>query len=210
MTGNSRSVALSVMRSTGSSLSVGAPAPTGARPDAIDFESVYAEHFSFVWRMARRLGVADEALDDVCQEVFVVVHRRLHEFEGRSSLKTWVFGILHNVVLVHHRALGRKSPAHRSAAPLVDPETLVDAAAGPYEQLSNAQASAIAQRLLDQVDEDKRTILVLVELEEMSVAEVSEAIGLNLNTTHARLRAARKQFTQAVTRYRAREQWRIR
>ena len=198
MTGNSRSVALSVMRST------------DARQGAIDFEGVYGEHFSFVWRMARRLGVADEALDDVCQEVFVVVHRRLHEFEGRSSLKTWVFGILHNVVLVHHRSLGRKSPAHRSAAPLVDPETLVDAAAGPYEQLSNAQAGAIAQRLLDQVDEDKRTILVLVELEEMSVAEVSEAIGLNLNTTHARLRAARKQFTQAVTRYRAKEQWRIR
>jgi RNA polymerase sigma-70 factor (ECF subfamily) len=87
---------------------------------------------------------------------------------------------------------------------------LVDAAAGPYEQLSNAEASVIAQQLLDQVDEDKRAVLVLVELEEMSVADVAEAMGTNLNTTHARLRAARKQFTQAVTRYRAREQWRIR
>ena len=102
-----------------------------------------------------------------------------------------------------------KSPAHRSAAPLVDPETLVDAAAGPYEQLSNAEASVIAQKILDQLDEDKRTVLVLVELEEMSVAEVAEAMATNVNTTHARLRAARKQFTQAVTRYRAREQWRI-
>jgi RNA polymerase sigma-70 factor (ECF subfamily) len=198
MTGNSRSVALSAMRST------------EPRAGAIDFDSVYDQHFPFVWRMARRLGVAEEALDDVSQEVFVVVHRRLSEFEGRSSLKTWVFGILHNVVLVHHRALGRKSPAHRSNSPLVDPETLVDAAAGPYEQLSNAEASVIAQTILDQIDEDKRTVLVLVELEEMSVAEVAEAMGTNLNTTHARLRAARKQFTQAVTRYRAREQWRIR
>jgi RNA polymerase sigma-70 factor, ECF subfamily len=198
MTGNSRSVALSAIRST------------EPRPGAIDFDSIYDQYFSFAWRMARRLGVADEALDDVCQEVFVVVHRRLHEFEGRSSLKTWVFGILHNIVLVHHRALGRKSPAHRSNAPLVDPETLVDATAGPYEQLSNAEASVIAQQLLDQVDEDKRAVLVLVELEEMSVADVAEAMGTNLNTTHARLRAARKQFTQAVTRYRAREQWRIR
>src|SRR6185503_8780662 len=197
MTGNSRSVAFSAMRST--ELQAG----------ATDFESVYDQHFPFVWRMARRLGVAEEAIDDVCQEVFVVVHRRLPEFEGRSSLKTWVFGILHNVVLVHHRALGRKSPAHRSNAPLVDPETLIDAAAGPYEQLSNAEASVIAQGILDQIDEDKRTVLVLVELEEMSVAEVAEAMATNVNTTHARLRAARKQFTQAVTRYRAREQWRI-
>jgi RNA polymerase sigma-70 factor (ECF subfamily) len=198
MTGNSRSVALSAMRTT------------ELRPGAIDFDGVYDQHFPFVWRMARRLGVAEEALDDVCQEVFVVVHRRLFEFEGRSSIKTWVFGILHNVVLVHLRALGRKSPAHRSTGPLVDPETLVDAAAGPYEQLSNAEASVIAQRILDQLDEDKRTVLMLVELEEMSVADVAEATGTNLNTTHARLRAARKQFTQAVTRYRAREQWRIR
>jgi len=198
MTVNSRSVALSAMH------------PVDVRPGAVDFHAVYDQHFSFVWRMARRLGVAEEALDDVCQEVFVVVHRRLAEFEGRSSLKTWVFGILHNVVLVHLRSLGRKSPAHRSHAPLVDPETLVDAAAGPYEQLSNAEASVIAQRILEQLDEEKRTVLVLVELEEMSVADVAEAVGTNLNTTHARLRAARKQFTQAVTRYRAREQWRIR
>lgn len=197
MTGNSKSVALSAMQ------------VTEPRPGAPDFDTVYDQYFAFAWRMARRLGVADDALDDVCQEVFVVVHRRLAEFEGRSSLKTWVFGILHNVVLVHLRSLGRKSPAHRSAAPLVDPETLVDGSAGPHEQLSNAQAGMIAQRLLEELDEDKRTVLVLVELEEMSVAEVAEATGTNLNTTHARLRAARKQFTQAVTRYRAREQWRM-
>jgi RNA polymerase sigma-70 factor, ECF subfamily len=197
VSGNSKSVGLSAMQ------------VTEPRSGTVDFDAMYEQYFSFVWRMARRLGVSDDALDDVCQEVFVVVHRRLAEFEGRSSLKTWVFGILHNVVLVHQRSLGRKSPAHRSAAPLVDPETLVDGAASPHEQLSNAQAGAIAQRLLDELDEDKRTVLVLVELEEMSVAEVAEALGTNLNTTHARLRAARKQFTQAVTRYRAREQWRM-
>jgi RNA polymerase sigma-70 factor, ECF subfamily len=197
VSGNSKSVALSAMM------------VTEPRPGTADFDAVYDQYFAFAWRMARRLGVLDEALDDVCQEVFVVVHRRLGEFEGRSSLKTWIFGILHNVVLVHLRGLGRKSPAHRSGAPLVDPETLIDSAAGPHELLSNAQAGVIAQNLLEELDEDKRTVLVLVELEEMSVAEVAEATGTNLNTTHARLRAARKQFTQAVTRYRAREQWRM-
>lgn len=194
MTGHGKHVAVSALSS----------APV--RPD---FDSVYDEQFPFVWRMARRLGVAEEALDDVCQDVFVIVHRRLSEFEGRSSVKTWVFGILHNVVLAHRRTLGRKSPAHRSVTPLVDPESLVDGADGPEERLSNAQASQIAQRILDTLDEDKRTVLVLVELEEMSVADVARAIGVNVNTTHARLRAARKEFTQAVNRYRVREQWRI-
>jgi RNA polymerase sigma-70 factor (ECF subfamily) len=191
-------VALSAMRSTESSA------------DELDFASVYDEHFSFVWRTARRLGVAEDALDDVCQEVFLLVHKRLPEFERRSSLKTWVFGILHNVVLVYLRTLGRKSPAHRSPAPLVDPETLVDAGAGPHERLAHAEESVIAQRILDELDPEKRAVLVLVELEEMSVVEVAEATGTNVNTAHARLRAARKQFTQAVNRYRAREQWRMR
>jgi len=197
---------------SGNSTKVALPAPrsTDTGPVSLDFAAVYDEHFSFVWRTARRLGVAGDALDDVCQEVFVVVHKRLAEFEGRSQLKTWVFGILHNVVLVHLRTLGRKSPAHRSAAPLVDPETIVDLAARPDEQLAHAQESLIAQRILDELDEEKRLMLVLVELEEMSVSEVAEAIGINVNTAHARLRAARKQFTHAVNRYRAREQWRMR
>ena len=75
--------------------------------EASDFAAVYREYFPFVWRMARRLGVAPHALDDVCQDVFVVVHRRLGDFEGRSSLKSWIFGIVHNVALVHRRKLRR-------------------------------------------------------------------------------------------------------
>lgn len=198
MTGNSRFVALS------------ATLPTNpAHPGDINFESVYEEHFSFVWAMARRMGVAESALDDVCQEVFVIVHKRLSEFEGRSSLKTWVFGILHNVVLVHRRALSRKSPYHRTQAPLVDPETLADHGHSPHEQLSNAEEAKIAQDILNQLDEDKRTLLVLAELEEMSVPDIAEATATNVNTVYARLRAARKEFAAAVNRYRAKERWRM-
>jgi RNA polymerase sigma-70 factor (ECF subfamily) len=197
VTGNYEDVALSAAESV------------EIAPPSFDFDSVYEEHFSFVWRMARRLGVADESLDDVCQEVFFVVHKRLEQFAGRSSLKTWVFGILHNVVLVHRRSLGRRSPSHRSTTPPVDPETLADANASPYDHLSTAEAGHIARRLLETLDEEKRTILVLVEIEEMSVADVAKALCVNVNTAHARLRAARKQFTQAINRHRAHEHWRM-
>ena len=177
--------------------------------EALDFTEVYEECFPFVWRVARRMGVAPSALDDVCQDVFVVVHRRLSEFEGRSSLRTWVFGILMNVVQVHRRTLARKSPAHRAPGRLVDPEALVDQQRGPEEELSANEAVRVAHALLDQLDDDKRTVFVLAELEEMPVTEIARAVGANVNTVHARLRAARKKFSAAAKRHRAKDLWRL-
>lgn len=198
---------------SGNSPSVTLPALTAqtevdANPQ-LDFDTVYDELFPFVWRTARRLGVADSALDDVCQDTFVTIHHRLSEFEGRSAVKTWVFGILRNVVLVHHRTLGRKSPAHRSKSPLIDPGTLSAPERSPEEEASTAQRAVLARELLEELDEEKRTVLVLVELEELPVPEVAEAVGVNLNTIYSRLRTARKEFAAAVKRHRAKEQWRM-
>src|SRR5688500_20226670 len=72
------------------------------------FEAVYEQLFDFVWRSARRLGVADAAVDDVVQETFLVVHRRLPGFEGRSTVKTWVFAIVLRVVSDWRRTQRRK------------------------------------------------------------------------------------------------------
>ena len=82
------------------------------------FEDVYEEHFEFVWRSVRRLGVPEAALDDAVQDVFVVVHRRGSEFEGRSSVRTWLFGIV-----VHVARAYRRRRAIENAA---DPDTLAD------------------------------------------------------------------------------------
>jgi RNA polymerase sigma-70 factor (ECF subfamily) len=172
-----------------------------------DFAAIYRDHFSFVWRMARRLGVAEHALDDVCQDVFVVVHRRLADFEGRSSLKSWIFGILHNVALVHRRKLRRKSPELLSGDGPIEPDLLVGAEVDPGERASRSEQARIANEILAELSEEKRTVLVLVELEGMSAPEVAEALGINVNTASARLRAARKEFAAWVVRYRARERW---
>src|SRR5262249_12085268 len=69
-------------------------AEASARPAGLRFADVYEALFAFVWRSVRRLGVDEGAVDDVVQEIFVIVHRRLHDFEGRSSVKTWIFGIV--------------------------------------------------------------------------------------------------------------------
>lgn len=183
-------------------------APTAAPLLPPAFDDVYDEHFDFVWRFVRRLGIPAALVDDVVQEIFVVVHRRLADFEGRSSLKTWLSAVVVRVVRDHRRRFRRTALAHDEAA---DPESLVDAAErGPHERAAQAEAARIVHRLLDELDDDKREVLALAELEQMEVPAIAEALGINLNTAYSRLRAARAAFQQAVARHHARDGWRLR
>ncbi|WP_437627835.1 RNA polymerase sigma factor [Sorangium sp. So ce1151] len=180
------------------------PAP-GVQAAPLDFTAVYEETFPFVWRTVRRLGVEASAHEDMCQEVFVVVHRRLPEFRGRSSLKTWVFGIVVNVVQAHRRSLRRKSPTHRGTGETLDPELIAGPSSlSPYEAMTRAEAARVAHDLLASLDEEKRVVLILAELEEMPATEIAQGIGVNINTVYARLRAARQAFSDAVHRHHAR------
>jgi RNA polymerase sigma-70 factor, ECF subfamily len=176
------------------------------------FEEVYGEHFPFVWRSVRRLGVNPSAVDDVVQEIFLVVHRRMAEFEARASMKTWLFGIVLRVVRQHRRTLRRK-PAQLGGAAAMDPDVdrvhdMVER--GPHERAAEREAVRTLHALLDELDDEKREVFVLAELEEMTVPEIAEAVETNVNTVYSRLRAARRDFDQAVLRHRARDQWRER
>ncbi len=193
------------------------PAPARAPDDAAaaaarpSFEEVYEEHFALVWRTVRRLGVPEAATPDAVQEVFLVVHRRLGEFEGRSSLKTWICAIVARVASDARRSLRRKSPHARSADAAVDADTVPDERAeSPHDRTVQREAVRLLHRLLDELDDGKRAVLVLAELEQMSVPEIAEALGENTNTIYARLRAARREFEQAAVRARARDDWRLR
>jgi RNA polymerase sigma-70 factor (ECF subfamily) len=165
----------------------------------MDFDAVYDDYFDFMWSSLRGLGVADASLDDAVQEVFIVVHRRLPEFEGRSSLKTWLFGIAVGIARNHRRHLRRKG-----GLDALD-ERIEDKSASPLESASAAEAMQLVSRVLDGIDEDKRTVLVLTELEQMTAPEIAETLGVNVNTVYSRLRAARAEFDRAFARYRGRE-----
>jgi RNA polymerase sigma-70 factor (ECF subfamily) len=164
------------------------------------FEQVYDHHVDFVWRSARRLGVDDAAVDDVVQHVFLVVHRRLAEFEGRSAMKTWLFAILLQVVRDHRRSVRRKSP-HLGAEP-TDPDTLENTSGDPEAALERARASEMIDQLLESLEGDKRVVFVMAELEQMSAAEISFATGLDPKAVYSRLRAARTDFERAAARLR--------
>lgn len=166
----------------------------------LTFDEVYDTNVDFVWRSARRLGVGDHAIDDVLQQVFLVVHRRLCEFEGRSSMKTWLFSILLRVVKDERRSIRRKSP-HWKTGP-ADPDALEDAANDPEALASRAEASRTIEFLLESLDEEKRTVFVMAELEQMTANEISEATGLDPKAVYSRLRAARIDFERAAAKWR--------
>lgn len=189
-----------------------APEAEAARPWPIEagvaplptFEEVYDEHADQIWRALRRLGVPDASVDDALQDVFVVVHRRLGEFQGRSSLRTWLFGIALGVARNHRRSARRRAPEGALAAE-VDDDLPAPDSRGPEGRAQRAEAVRTLHALLDQLDEDKRTVFVLADLEEMTAPEIAAALSLNLNTVYARIRAARLAFEQAVARFREKE-----
>ena len=174
-----------------------------AVPAALDFTAVYDEHFAFVWRSLRRLGVPERLLDDAAQDVFIVVHRRLGEFEGRSTLKSWLFAIARRVAHDHRRRVGRKERTEELPEAVVDPR-----GATPAADAERAEAVRVLHEILGSLDDDKREVFVLAELEQMTVPEIADAIGANVNTIYSRLRVARQAFEAAVARRLARTEGR--
>ena len=177
------------------------PRPAHQPGAGYNFTEVYEDYFSFVWRTVRRLGVAERSLDDAVQDVFLVVHRRLADFEGRSSLKSWIFGIARRVAKDHRRRSDRKDRGQEfPEGGLPDPR-----APSPLESATRTQARQLLYQMLESLDEDKREVFVLAELEQMSAPEIAAATSVNLNTIYSRLRAARRAFDAAVARHHARE-----
>lgn len=167
--------------------------------DELGFVALYEAHVDFVWRNARRMGVPDASLEDVVQDVFVVAHRRLRDFERRSAVTTWLFGILLRVIKDHRRAAARHAArvAGLSAQATGEPQ----ADSGPLEDVARREAMRLLHRLLGVLDDEKRSVFVLVELEQISVTDAARTLGVNVNTAHARLRAARTLFQAALARH---------
>ena len=183
-------------------------APAGEPRPVPSFDDTYEENFSFVWRSVRRLGVPASIVADAVQDVFVVVHRRLPDFEARASVRTWLYAIVIRVVRDYRRTYRRKELPVLRAGETADPDEQASRDQGPHELVVRSEAARTLHELLDGLDEDKREVFVLAELEQLSVPEIAEAVGINLNTAYSRLRAARQDFEQAVARRRARDAWR--
>lgn len=153
----------------------------------------YREHQDFVWRNARRLGAADEWVDDAVQEVFLVAVRRLSELGPDANVRGWLFAIVVRVIARLRRNRGRyRSRIQRYAE--VAPAAYSPSAANAGD------AASLLRSLLAQLDDTKRVIVILIELEGMTSAEASKVLGIPQGTVDSRLRAARKELEKIIER----------
>ncbi|HEY3498343.1 MAG TPA: sigma-70 family RNA polymerase sigma factor [Polyangiaceae bacterium] len=160
------------------------------------FESVYRAHFRFVWRSLRRLGVPERDVPDAVQEVFVVVHRKLAEFDETSRVTTWLYAIALRVASDRRR---RACERHEVLG--VPAES---ASSNPAES-ELADRRALLERALDALPLEQRAVFTLFELDGMQGHEIATLLDVPVATVHSRLRLARETFRRVVARARARE-----
>jgi RNA polymerase sigma-70 factor (ECF subfamily) len=178
-------------------------APSEPRRGVPPFTVIYEQYFDLVWSAARHFGVPKDAIDDVVQEVFVVIHARLETVQHAESLRSWVYGVARRTISSLRRAQRTRSTTQAQYEEMVDwlaclPETPLDVSERNEQQL-------LLIRILSELDEMKREVLVLAELEEFTAPEIAAVLDIPVNTVYSRLRVARQAFEQALTRHLARQ-----
>jgi RNA polymerase sigma-70 factor (ECF subfamily) len=158
---------------------------------AAEFTALFHEYAPFVLRVLRHLGVSPADLNDQSQEVFVAVFRGLSGFDRRSALRTWLYGICRHVASNHRR----RAYLRREQAVAVVPERAGSAL--EQERMEERARCTDMERLLARLDDDKREVFVLYELEELTMKEVAEVCACPLQTAYSRLRAARRLLLEA-------------
>jgi len=172
--------------------------PTPAVPS---FKELYREYSEFVWSSARRFGVPPSEMEDVMQEVFLVVHSRLHTLEKPGSLRSWIYSVVRRVASNHRRA--RRADSEDNPRELAYREAQ-SREPTPLENTERHVGLQVLLSLLEALDEPKREIFALVEIDELSVPEAAEILDIPLNTAYSRLRTARQTFEAALARHEAR------
>jgi RNA polymerase sigma-70 factor (ECF subfamily) len=161
-----------------------------------DISKIYETHFRYVWRCLRSLGVRDACLDDALQDVFIVVQRRLPEFDGSAALRTWLYAIALRIAR-KYRVRQRKEGASLDEATA---NCELEAPGDAEGALHSNEKLRLARAALEALDDDKREVFVLARIEQMSAPEIASVVGVPVNTVYSRLRAARQNFEAEVAR----------
>lgn len=170
------------------------------RPAAPTFTDIYAAEARWVWRALWRLGVPERDLEDVAHDVFVVVHRKLADYDPARPLRPWLFGICFRVALDRRRKasttreqLARDDDAARGDDTAADVDDAIAV-------IARKQRGALVQQALQSLPLEQRAVLVLHELEGLAVADCVGVLDAPLNTLYSRLRLARAAFARAIAR----------
>lgn len=171
------------------------PSTRPSAEDPRDFAAVFERHHDFVWRSLGYLGVAKHAVDDATQDVFIVVHRRLVDFDPATPMRSWLFGIARRIA-DKYRVRAARSGALRLLPAPVGPD--------PDHALERREAAALIEGFLADLPLEQREVFVLAELEGLTAPEIAAAIDAKLNTVYSRMRLARRAFDRVLARHHAR------
>lgn len=172
----------------------GAPLQGSSAGSPPDFDQLYRLYARFIWRVLRSMGVHESVLPDAVQDVFMIVHRRYPEFDHRAKVRTWLFQIAYRIAREHRRKYARASA--RFVAQEQEQEQLAEHS--PAHEAEQNERVKLLARLLDKLDDDKREVLVLAEIEGLTVPEIAQVTSVPLNTVYSRLRRARAEFSDLV------------
>ena len=167
-------------------------APVQSRAGRADFVAIFRAEYGFVCNSLRRAGVREADVPDAAHDVFVTFHRKLAEFDTDRPVRAFLFGIAFRVAADHRKRAHRR---YEVLAGEASPEGRTsDVPADPVEA-REVRARVLAA--LDEVDEERRPVLVMHDIGELTMPEIAHALGINVNTAYSRLRLARADFTRA-------------
>lgn len=167
--------------------------------DAARVRALVSRHFDFVWRTVRRFGVPQDSAEDAAQRVFLVASRKIGPVSADRE-RAFLVAVSLRVAAAERRRQRRQNTTETNE----DIAALSSSEPSPDELVDRKKARAVMESILDQLPLECRAILVLYEMEEYTMAEISELLDLPAGTVASRLRRARQLFRAAVSRYRAR------
>jgi RNA polymerase sigma-70 factor (ECF subfamily) len=168
---------------------------------ALDISSLYASHAPFLGRVIQRLAGRGPHVDDLLQETFVVAFKRRDDFGGRSSSRTWLYGIAARLCWRHNRGARRFGFFRLRYAQ--EPERPVRS---PDQELEREETAALVYEVLKELPFKQRECFVLYELEELEGAAIAELLGIPEGTVWTRVHHARKKFEALMRRRLGREE----
>lgn len=179
--------------------------PEAARPgishEAVDIGEAYQKHAPFIARVIEKLTGSGPHVDDILQDTFIIAYKKREQFEGRSALRTWLYGITKNLCMHHKRGLARflNFKEKLQSIPSADSPS-------PHKTLEVSRELELAESVITSMSFKQREVFVLYELEEMEGPEIAELLNIPIGTVWTRLHKARQVFQARLEKQRMREQ----
>ena len=160
-----------------------------------DLKTIFEAHVDHVGNSLRRLGVRDADVPDLTQEVFVVMHHILPDYDPSRPMWPWIFGVVYRVAAAHRRKAKREVLDDGSLA-----AQRIDSSANLDEVVRKAEDRQLVLEALQHVELHRRAVFVMADIDDVSIPEIAVALGIGVNTAYSRLRLARADFREAAAR----------